>query len=133
MVNLPTTLSSHEQSDEASAPVPTLMAHNPDALFAKELGSLEGDVPGYGSMIACLLTEMKIMEMKIKGKIKKVDHCPWTCIQKEKSLRRIDKSGANATMVVTLWMIFGLSARPLGPVRHVASVLPIASCFRCFL
>jgi hypothetical protein len=66
------------------------VAHNPDALLAKELcdhlSGLETAIPGLGRAIACLLTGTPI-----KGKIKKVGDCSRTGIQKEKSLRCKDK------------------------------------------
>jgi hypothetical protein len=70
------------------------VAHNPDALLAKELcdllSGLETAIFGLGRAIACLLTGMPI-----KDKIKKVGDCSCTGIRKEKSLRCKDKkSGA---------------------------------------
>jgi hypothetical protein len=70
------------------------VAHNPDALLAKELcdllSGLETAIPGLGRVIACLLTGTPI-----KDKIKKVGDCSRTGIRKEKSLRcKVKKSGA---------------------------------------
>jgi hypothetical protein len=49
-------LSSSEQSDEASLPIPQLMPDNPDALFANELcdllSSLWATITGCGRVIA---------------------------------------------------------------------------------
>jgi hypothetical protein len=85
-VDSPMTLSSPEQSDGVSAPIPPSMLDNPDALFAKELcdilSSLEAAIPGCGRAVACLLTGTPI-----KGK-SKVGVSPRTGKRKEKSLRR---------------------------------------------
>jgi hypothetical protein len=84
-VDSPTTLSSPEQSDEVSTPIPPSMPDNPDALFATELcdilNSLEAAILGYGRAIACLLRGTTI-----KGK-SKVSVCPRTDKRKDKSLR----------------------------------------------
>jgi hypothetical protein len=97
-VDSPTTLSSHEQLDEVSAPIPPSMLDNPDALFVKELcdilSSLEAAIPRCGRAVACLLNETPI-----KGK-SKVGVCPWTGKRKEKSLRH------KGTAAAACWMIF---------------------------
>jgi hypothetical protein len=61
------TLNSHVQSEVTSLPIPPPVAHNPDALFAKELcdllSGLETAIHGLGRAIACLLTGVENLQL----------------------------------------------------------------------
>jgi hypothetical protein len=96
-------LNLHEQSEVDFAPIPPPLAHNPDALFAKELCDLLDLGVRYCSMWkgGCLCP---------KCKIKKVGDCPRTSIWKEKSLRSKGKKSdtIGKAHAASRWMIFGI-------------------------
>jgi hypothetical protein len=93
-------MNSPERLDVALAAIPPMPAHNPNALFAKELCNLLNKVevacPRCKRAIAYLLTGTKI-----KGKRKKVGDCPRSGVRKEKSLRCKHKKSAAICKVST--------------------------------
>jgi hypothetical protein len=82
------------RSDVVSVPIPPPPTHSSDAFIAKELCDLlsrfDVVIPGFGRVIACLLTGTKI-----KGKTKKVGDCPQIGIRKGKTLRCKDKKSGD--------------------------------------
>jgi hypothetical protein len=93
-------MSSSKQPDVDLVSIPPPPTHNSDALIAKELcdllSRLDVVIPGFGRVIACLLTGMKI-----KDKSKKVGDCPQTGTRKGKSLRCKDKKSGDTRKAST--------------------------------
>ena len=94
------TLTSPEQSDVVSTPIPPRPVHNSDDLLAKEvcdlLSGLEAAIPGCGRAFACLLTGTTSKRKR------KVGDCTRTSARKERSLRCKDqKSGAIGKVLAT--------------------------------